>query len=584
MRDMWKDLFRQNRFILYVMLFLSMVIGVVPLAQIHILAMLINRAKESLNGNSGQGVLCHFLLFLLSYAVLWVSEIALNYLTIISENRIREKGKYRLLDRCRYLRLEDLEKSEFYDLHTRVISKCEESYQILIKEINTALTMLIRVCGVIFTIVHYNKWIAAAIIVLTIPLTYFAFKAGQKTYEVTREISWQERRVNYYSRILVDRETAAERKLFGFTRHINHEFADEYEALRKKRQAVEIKNLLKLNVGTVTSTVSGIITLVFLLGSVLRQEITLGLFISLIYAVFDLSGVLSGSMTNMANDFAKLKEYCADINTYNTYKKKDAPAEADEKLPSGFDFESLEFKDVSFQYPGTDKYILKGFSCVIEKGRHYALVGLNGAGKSTFVKLALNLYGQYEGVILLNGIDIKKYPREDINRICSVVFQDFARYSMTVGENIVMATQKKYEDYKSVLGHIDIGRLMEKLPKGIDTYVGKLNDGSVDLSGGEWQKIAMARAIIRGSPLIFLDEPTAAMDPVMESKIYAQFLNMSKDKTSVIISHRLGFAYQYDDILVINNGKIEESGSHEYLMSQKGLYYEMYENQRSWYQ
>lgn len=178
-------------------------------------------------------------------------------------------------------------------------------------------------------------------------MTYFAFKAGQRTYKVTREFSQQERKVNYYSKILVNRETADERKLFGFIQYINNKFVDEYETLRRKRQSVEIKNLLKLNVGTVTSTVSGIITLIFLLSSILRHEITLGLFISLIYAVFDLSSVLSNSMTNIGNDFAKLKEHSADINIY---REKVAPIESDDKLSSSSDFESLEFKGVSYNW------------------------------------------------------------------------------------------------------------------------------------------------------------------------------------------------------------------------------------------
>ena len=253
-------------------------------------------------------------------------------------------------------------------------------------------------------------------------------------------------------------------------------------------------------------------------------------------------------------------------------------------------FKFLEFKGVRFKYPGTDNYILKGISFKMESGRHYAFVGLNGAGKTTITKLLTGLYDEFEGDILINDKNISEYGQGELKSFFSVVYQDFARYHITMKDNIrigginAMESEDEAERIKQAVERVGLQETVKKLPDGIDTPLGKIKGGGMDVSGGEWQRIAMARAVMNPAPVRILDEPTAALDPISESRLYEEYEQISRDKTTIFISHRLGSTKLADEILVIGDGHIIENGTHDELMDLDGVYTQMYESQRSWYQ
>lgn len=243
----------------------------------------------------------------------------------------------------------------------------------------------------------------------------------------------------------------------------------------------------------------------------------------------------------------------------------------------------IEFRDVSFRYPNTENYVLRHVNQKIKIGTKTAVVGKNGAGKTTFIKLLCRLYEPTEGQILLNGVDIRYYDYKDYARLFSVVFQDFNLFSFSIAENV--AGGKSFDDdrVKNCLERSGFGERLAKLKDGIRSNIYQHNDNGVEISGGEAQKIAIARALYKDAPLVILDEPTSALDPVSEYEIYQHFDSMVQDKTSIYISHRMSSCRFCDNILVFDEGQIIESGSHEKLMKEGGLYSQLWNAQAQYY-
>ena len=245
----------------------------------------------------------------------------------------------------------------------------------------------------------------------------------------------------------------------------------------------------------------------------------------------------------------------------------------------------VEFRNVSFKYPGSETWALKNVSMKFQIGKRLAIVGENGSGKTTFIKLLCRLYDPQEGEILLNGIDIRKYRYDDYMGVFSIVFQDFQLISQSLGSNVAGSIDYDPQRVKQALADAGFGPRLESLPKGLDTQLYKdYGEDGIEVSGGEAQKIAIARALYKDAPFIILDEPTAALDPMAEAEIYAKFNEISGDKTAIYISHRLSSCKFCDEILVFDRGKIIQQGTHEALLSQSdGKYAQLWNAQAQYY-
>lgn len=245
---------------------------------------------------------------------------------------------------------------------------------------------------------------------------------------------------------------------------------------------------------------------------------------------------------------------------------------------------SIEFRDVYFKYPNQEEYTLKGINLKIEHGKKLAIVGLNGAGKTTLIKLLCRLYEPNKGDILINDINISDYTKEVMHKLYSVVFQDFKLFSYSILENVSACTKGNEDKVLESLTKAGIKERVEEMPENINTILYQRNkDNGVEISGGEAQKIAIARALYKDSPIVILDEPTAALDPKSEAEIYEKFNELVTNKTSIFISHRMSSCKFCDEIAVINKGEIEELGNHKYLLSKKGLYSQMWNAQAKYY-
>jgi ATP-binding cassette subfamily B protein len=248
--------------------------------------------------------------------------------------------------------------------------------------------------------------------------------------------------------------------------------------------------------------------------------------------------------------------------------------------------QGFTFEDVGFAYPGAERWAVRRLSFTLRAGEVLALVGENGAGKTTLVKLLARLYDPDEGRILLDGHDLREYDLEELRANVGVIFQDFVRYHMTAAENIAVGRIDARHDrtrIEEAARRSLADEVIARLPQGYDTIIGKRFRRGVDLSGGEWQKVAIARAYMRDAELIILDEPTAALDAKAEAEVFQRFKGLAKGKTAVLISHRFSTVRMADRILVLSGGRIIESGSHDELIAKRGVYADLFELQAAGY-
>ena len=252
------------------------------------------------------------------------------------------------------------------------------------------------------------------------------------------------------------------------------------------------------------------------------------------------------------------------------------------------EFQSLEFDDVWFKYPYTDKYVLSGASFRMNRGDKLSIVGINGAGKSTIIKLMLGLYEAESGKILVNGYPMEEYRLRDIRKLFSVLFQSFVQYPLTVRENIALSDLDRLEDDEGIVKAMELGDIypdMEpKMKSGLDSVMTRsFDDEGIELSKGQWQKVALSRAYFKNSPIVVFDEPSAALDAEAEDKIFRNFEKIACDRTGIMISHRISASRTANHIIVLDGGKIVEDGTHDALIERGGLYARFYNLQKEKY-
>jgi len=318
-----------------------------------------------------------------------------------------------------------------------------------------------------------------------------------------------------------------------------------------------------------------------LIYSVLQKGLAIGNMTIYISA----AGQFAGSLQQVMGSYMGFSRSSLDVQEMIDFM--DIPLtqhETGDKTPV-FDKNSvIEFKNVSFRYPGSENYALKDMSLKINGSEKLCIVGANGSGKTTFIKLLTRLYMPAEGEILLNGLNINEYDYIKYQRLFAPVFQDFTRFVLSLGENIVLTSEYDRERLEEVGAQSGLSPLIGKLPKGYATQVTKqIDDEGFEPSGGEGQRIAIARAVYHGAPIYLLDEPTAALDPLAEHEIYTQFSKMIADKAAVLITHRLSAVKLSDKVAVFEKGRLTEYGTHRQLYDNGGIYTEMYKKQSEFY-
>lgn len=564
----------------------TLTVALIPAYQTMATASFIDRAMEIFSGKrEPTEIFLPVLLIMLAILFNNLIPAVADLISFSGANRVNIKLRELVLDKRAALEYRHIENGETQDMIARVCKEPTESFQRGFQNLLLAVKLVISSVSLLAIVMASSVISAIAILAVSVPLIFLSMKAGQKNYEMGKDAAKIQRKYRYLSEVLTNKEYVQERSLFHYSSYLQNEYSSLYDQSRKIEAKIEWKTYANMKAGSlITLVLVGIIT-ALLIPEVAVGKMTVGIFIALVNGLFSLIQGMSWKLSGVMREYARLKEYLKDLNIFFALsEKRDAGAVP---LPlEGFQFETLEFKNVTFRYPGTEREILKNCSFLLKKGKSYAIVGENGAGKSTITKLILGMYEDYQGEILLNGKDIRSYPFACLKALVSVVFQDFARYGITLRENILLGDLSRQNEKKleKVLFLIGAEGLKQKLPQGLDTSLGKIRTGAVEVSGGEWQRIAIARLLYRASPINILDEPTAALDPIAESNLYQLFSQVNQGRFAIYITHRLGATKIMDQILVLNQGEIQEIGSHDQLMSlDNGIYKTMFESQKSWY-
>ncbi len=423
------------------------------------------------------------------------------------------------------------------------------------------------------------------ILVAAIPSAVVNFVYRHRNFRYMRMHSKERREMNYYSSLMVNKDNVKEIKILG----LGDRFIDKYKDAFKRYY----KGIKKLIVGESVTHLSI---------SFISTLVNCALFIYVAYTVIFGDGQIgdyslyTGALTSISGYISTVFTSTATIyeGTLFINNMMEFMAEKPTVVPSGEQgikvsrgHHTIEFKNVSFRYPGSERFILKNISVKFDPTDSVVLVGLNGAGKTTFIKLLTRLYDPTEGVILLDGRDIRDYDVTSLHDIFGIIFQDFGKYAVSASENIEFGDDGRAherEDVVTAAKRSDAHDFITKLPNGYDTPLTRIfEENGIELSGGQWQKLSVARAFYKDSDIMILDEPTASLDAIAEKEVFDRFSELAKDKLTIFVSHRLSSATSASKIVVIGDGRIVELGTHEELMNKKGEYYRLFSTQASRY-
>lgn len=558
--------------------------AIFPTIQIMVTAWFIDEATQIvLNKADIKNALIPILCIVLLTAYQWGINSIMKLVWIKLESRLRESFSVDIIKKRARLKYGYIENHESWDLISRIGEAPEDKICNILKVLSGLICLIANIIGILLILITKVWWSALIIIVFSLPLLYLAKKSGEKTYEANKNVTKYQRKYKYISDLIMGRESSQERTLFSYSEEMNKRWKEQYEIARDLTLDVEKNWYIKLELGSILTALISVISIVALLFPVVKGDITIGMFIALVNASFDLVEAMSWRMRRFVDELAKSRCYLQDLENFYAMEEVENITE----IPvTAKGFNIIEFKNVSFRYPGTDKYVLNNMSFKMVAGQHYAFVGKNGKGKTTIIKLLTGLYDDYEGEILIDGKEIREYTADKLRGFYSVVYQDFVKYQIPLKDNILLGNINNWNDeiINNAIDLMSLEEVIDSLDKGIDTSLGRIASDAVDLSGGQWQKVAIARSIVSNAPIHILDEPTAALDPIAESQIYSDYEKISRGRTTLFISHRLGSTKLANEIFVVDNGKIKEQGSHEELMKVNGIYREMFDSQKEWYQ
>lgn len=446
----------------------------------------------------------------------------------------------------------------------------------------TLLTNLFQLLGYTYILATLHPLLIVFLLAVIFFNSLMSKRRNRIDYEYQKKISKYIRRFSYLFNTLVGYSFAKEIRINNAGKWIGLKYKSEtkdYMNTFSKKQNTHLKIDVTLDIIKLVQT---LVLYAYSAYRVINEKITIGdfgLYIGTTTAFIE-------SITSITDKISKMKYLSGYIDDYKAFVKNATPTYDDEYLldvPKKETHE-IEFENVSFKYPGHDKYVLKGISFKLKNGERLSVVGYNGAGKSTLIKLICRLYKPTEGRILYNEIDIETLKYEQYTNILSVVFQDFNIYSMSVRDNVVLAGNTDEKEILNAIEKSGLSEKIEKIPLGLETQLGKdFDENGIEFSGGEGQKLSCARAYYKNAPIVILDEPTASLDPISENQLYQRFNEIIGNKTTIYISHRLASVKFCDRIVVLAGGEIMESGTHNELINNKGVYFEMFTKQAEYY-
>ncbi len=592
----FKLVWETNPAILFCLMVITVFNGVLPVVGSLITQRVLNELQA---GYLGEGTLTPavfigsalftLLVMMFVYRIIHTLISCINTaVTRIAGERVVHHVKHKIMLKAKELDMASFDSPAFYE---KLENANREAGNRPIQILSAAFSMVSAIISLVSYIVILATapgmwWSVLVVAAVSMPSAIINMHYRRKNFQYMRRRSKERRQMNYYSDLMVNKDMAKEIRMFGlsdlFTQRYDEVFELYYSGIRKL--------ILRENAWhIVTFTVSATVNCLFyaMIGfHVYTGEWLIGDYSLLTGAL----GSVSDRVGTLINLSAQIYEGTLFIDNLMVFMKEERtvmPSIPEPRRVSHGQPHTIVFDHVSFRYPGTERDVLCDVSMTVAPGETLVLVGLNGAGKTTLLKLLTRLYDPTGGRILLDGHDLREYDVEDLYRMFGIIFQDFGRYAVTVEENIRFGDIARKEDEQRVRSAAEASGasdFVERLEGGYQTPLMRIFEiDGTELSGGQWQKLAIARAFYGDGDVIILDEPTAALDPMAEQEIYNQFDRLRKDKTTIFVSHRLSSATVASKILVLEYGRIIEEGNHAELMAKRGRYWELFSTQASRY-
>ena len=522
----------------------------------------------------------------IEFALAAISQVigrAVDFLDSLIAERFSNNLGLKIMRHAASLDLRSFEDPAFQDRLERARAQTHDRIGMLTST-GALLQRTVMLISLAAGIAYYAPWLMAILVLSVVPAflveSHFAFLG----YTLAHDLTPVRRMLAYYLSLGSSREAAKEVKVFALAAHLE----DKYQALAQdviaKTRALAAQRFRWGGAFTVLASAGYYASYAYLAHSAITGQMSVGTFTFVVGALAGANGHLQTIFTlfsDIADQALFLHDLVLFFDEQPTMRTTSASILPPRPLTQG-----IEFENVTFGYPGTDRLVLNSLSVKFEKGQRVAIVGENGEGKTTLVKLIARLYDPTEGRILLDGRDLRDYNVEELRQEIGVVFQDFIRYDLSARENIAVGSIGRLTDDEALWEasrKSNVAELLEKFPDKLEQILGRRFEGGTDLSGGEWQRLAIARAYLRDAQILILDEPTAALDPLAEYEVFQKFAELAQDKLAIFISHRLSTVRMADRILLLSQGKIAEDGHHDTLVQSGGSYAKLFEVQASSY-
>lgn len=496
---------------------------------------------------------------------------------------VSNDASVRIIRHAALLDLYQFEDATFYDKLERARSQTAGRTALMSMVLSQAQDF-ITVGFLAAGLIAFNPWLMLILVVAVIPSFVGETKFNQESYSLTRSWTPERRELDYLRYIGASNETAKEIKIFGLEGFIASRFKHISDKYFLANQKLALKRAAWGTLFSTLGTASYYAAYGVVIFQTVRGMITVGTLTFLAGAFGRLQGLLQGIVSRFSR-IAETSLYLQDLFDFFELQPLSQSNAGARKVPRPIR-QGFRFENVGFKYPDSENWALRGLTFDLPPGEKLALVGENGAGKTTLVKLLAQLYEPTEGRILLDGLDLREYDPEDLRREIGIIFQDYVRFMFTAAENIAVGNISEKENRPQIESAAQkslADSVVDALPQKYEQMLGKRFTGGVDLSGGQWQKVALARAYMRDAQLIILDEPTASLDARAEHEVFVRFAELMKGKAAVLISHRFSTVRMADRILFLEHGRLLELGSHEELLARGGKYAELFRLQAKGY-
>ena len=563
--------------------------GLLPLLVLYLTKLLIDAVTEGLKTPAGESSMTHITTILGGLAGVAVASailtVAASLISRIQSQVVTDHMHALLQAKSVEVDLEYYENAQYQDTLHRAQQEAPYRPTAILNALlqfgQDAISLLAMI-GILW----WLHWGVIPVLMFTaIPYFFVRLQQSNRLYVWERERTPLQRKAWYVNTLLTQATAAKEVRLFDLGPRLRQWFLDARSVLRRERIALERRWVLAGLAAQIVGVAGVFGVYSFVAVQTYQGLLTLGSLVMYFQAVQRASGFLEGLGWSVSSLYES-NLFLSSLDEFLGVKSRLPESSHPKKIPRPI-MQGLTFDCVSFQYPHEERVAIRDFTLTIKPGEHVAFVGANGAGKTTLVKLLCRLYDPTGGRITIDGTDIRDYPIADLRGAVSGIFQDFVKFQLSAKDNIALGLRASAVDLATVTQaakQAGIHEAIERLPKGYESLLGKLFDGGHELSIGEWQKVALARAILRDSQILILDEPTSAMDAKAEAELFERFHELAQGRTAILISHRLSTVKMADRIFVVDRGQIVEQGTHDDLMDRQGLYASLFLTQAQHYQ